>query len=238
LMADEVYQENVYGDAPPFTSFKRALAALRAKGEAGDSDAAALAERVQLVSYHSTTKGFIGECGLRGGYFELQGFDEAIKAQLTKLASICLCSNVIGQITTGLMVRPPRPGDSSYDVYAAERGAILESLARRAQQIATALNALPGISCNAAQGAMYLFPQLTLPAKAVEAAAAKGMPADEFYCLRLLDATGLVVVPGSGFGQVEGTFHLRTTFLPPEGMLTEVLATISDFHRAFMQEFD
>jgi len=34
-------------------------------------------------------------------------------------------------------------------------------------------------------------------------------------------------VPGSGFGQVEGTFHFRTTFLPPEGMLTNVLVTIS-----------
>ena len=28
-------QENVYGDAPKFTSFKKALAMLRAKGEAG-----------------------------------------------------------------------------------------------------------------------------------------------------------------------------------------------------------
>ena len=83
-----------------------------------------------------------------------------------------------------------------------------------------------------------MFPQLSLPAKAVAAAAEKGMPADEFYCLRLIDATGLVVVPGSGFGQVEGTFHFRTTFLPPEGMLTNVLVTISDFHRAFMQEFE
>ena len=54
---------------------------------------------------------------------------------------------------------------------------------------------------------MYLFPQLHLPPKAVEAAQAEGVAADEFYALRLLEATGLVVVPGSGFGQVDGTWH-------------------------------
>ena len=44
--------------------------------------------------------------------------------------------------------------------------------------------------------------QLALPPRAVAAAAAAGTKADEFYCLRLLEATGLVVVPGSGFRQV------------------------------------
>ncbi len=28
--------------------------------------------------------------------------------------------------------------------------------------------------------------------------------------------TGIVVVPGSGFGQEDGTFHFRTTILPKE----------------------
>lgn len=33
---------------------------------------------------------------------------------------------------------------------------------------------------------------------------------------QLLEETGIVTVPGTGFGQEEGTFHLRTTILPPE----------------------
>ena len=44
-------------------------------------------------------------CGLRGGYFELQGFDAEVVAQMLKLRSISLCSNVVGQFATGLMVR-------------------------------------------------------------------------------------------------------------------------------------
>lgn len=38
---------------------------------------------------------------------------------------------------------------------------------------------------------------------------------------QLLEATGIVTVPGSGFGQEEGTFHLRTTILPPEEKIGE-----------------
>ena len=60
------------------------------------------------------------------------------------------------------------------------------------------------------------FPQIRLPPKAIEAAKKLGKAADVFYCLRLLEATGISTVPGSGFGQEEGTFHLRTTILPRE----------------------
>jgi len=237
LMADEVYQENVYGDAPPFYSFKKALSALRECGAAGDAEAAEQAASTQLVSFHSTSKGFIGECGLRGGYFELQNVPLDVRAQLLKLMSINLCSNVVGQFATGLMVRPPVDGQPSFEKYTAEREAILQSLYSRAQRIAAELNTLPGFSCNAAEGAMYLFPSVALTTPMVEAAAAAGMAADEWYCIQLLEATGLVVVPGSGFGQKEGTFHFRTTFLPPEDAITEVLAKLKDFQAGFMQSW-
>lgn len=49
---------------------------------------------------------------------------------------------------------------------------------------------------------MYLFPRLQLPQKAIQAAEAEHAAADAFYARRLLEETGIVVVPGSGFGQV------------------------------------
>lgn len=49
---------------------------------------------------------------------------------------------------------------------------------------------------------MYLFPRIQLPEKAIKAAEAEKRAPDAFYCQRLLNATGLVFVPGSGFGQV------------------------------------
>jgi aspartate/methionine/tyrosine aminotransferase len=49
--------------------------------------------------------------------------------------------------------------------------------------------------------AMYAFPSIELPSGAIEAAKKAGKAPDTFYCLALLQATGIVVVPGSGFGQ-------------------------------------
>lgn len=53
-------------------------------------------------------------------------------------------------------------------------------------------------------GAMYSFPQIRLPPKAIEDAKKAGKVPDVFYCLKLLEATGISTVPGSGFGQKEG----------------------------------
>jgi len=58
LLADEVYQENVYDDNAEFVSCKLAA------HEAGLIDS----NEIELVSFHSTSKGLYGECGLRGGF--------------------------------------------------------------------------------------------------------------------------------------------------------------------------
>jgi alanine transaminase len=81
---------------------------------------------------------------------------------------------------------------------------------------------------------MYLFPTITLPEKAIQAAKEADRKPDEFYCLRLLDATGICVVPGTGFGQKDGTFHFRTTFLAPG---TEWVGRIVEFHQEFMDKY-
>ena len=69
------------------------------------------------------------------------------------------------------------------------------------------------------------------------AAKAAGKAPDVFYCLRLLEATGISTVPGSGFGQAEGTFHLRTTILPREAKMADFCQRFERFHKAFMAEF-
>lgn len=70
------------------------------------------------------------------------------------------------------------------------------------QALEDAFNSLEGVTCNKAEGAMYLFPRLRLPQKAIDAAKSVNTAPDGFYARRLLEATGIVVVPGSGFGQV------------------------------------
>eukprot|EP00439_Symbiodinium_sp_Y106_P006454 s7321_g1.t1 len=66
ILADEVYQANVYAEGKQFHSFKKVLRELQAE------DKRRYAE-TQLISFHSTSKGIIGECGQRGGYMEYVG---------------------------------------------------------------------------------------------------------------------------------------------------------------------
>lgn len=77
-----------------------------------------IANKVELFSFHSVSKGFIGECGRRGGYMELANVDPEVTQQIYKLASISLCPNLDGQIMVDLMVNPPKEGDPSYPTYA------------------------------------------------------------------------------------------------------------------------
>lgn len=157
-----------------------------------------------------------------------------VVGQIYKFVSIQLCPPVVGQCMVELMVNPPREGDPSYELYHKEYMGIYKGLQERANALYDAFRDMEGVTCQSPKGSMYLFPSITLPQKAIEKAKQEGKNPDDFYCLRLLDATGVCLVPGSGFGQKEGTLHFRTTFLAPG---TEWVGRIADFHRKFMDEF-
>ena len=78
-------------------------------------------DAAQLVSFHSTSKGLIGECGQRGGYMEFVGFSSATLAQFNKVAATSLSSNTIGQIFVGLMVCQKSPMSLKRALYCRER---------------------------------------------------------------------------------------------------------------------
>lgn len=84
---------------------------------------------------------------------------------------------------------------------------------------------------------MLLYPFTILTAKAVAAAKANGVEGDAFYCMELLNHTGIVLVPGSGFGQVPGTYHFRSTILPPEDKIADVVKLLGSFHAAFLAKY-
>ncbi|KAJ0578069.1 putative alanine transaminase [Helianthus annuus] len=125
-------------------------------------------------------EGYHDECGKRGGYMEVTGFSSEVRVQFYKVASVNLCSNISGQILASLV------GDESYDPYLCERDGILKSLARRAKTLEDAFNSLEGVSCNKAEGAMYLFPQIELPKKAIKAAEEAKKAADTWLSFGLL----------------------------------------------------
>jgi len=222
LLADEVYQDNLHRrDAHPFHSFKQVVRRLGSP--------------IPLVSFHSISKGVFGECGRRGGYFECCNISPDVRALLYKMVSVGLCPPLSGQVGVDCLVRPPKPGEPSHAQWKRETDAIHASLAHRTQLMAARLNALPGVSCVDSPGALYLYPKLELPPKAIEAAHKLGKEADTLYALELLDQTGICVVPGSGFGQKDGEHHYRLTCLCPG--VEEYVGMLEKFHMQFLQKY-
>ncbi len=216
VIADEVYQENIYNSEDRFHSFAKVAEEKEIK--------------TPIFSLHSTSKGFIGECGFRGGYVELRNISEDVRRVLLKLRSISLCSNTAGQIMLYLMVSPPKPDEESFEQYYKEKKEILGALGRKAKKLANSLDKIDGITCSVPRGAMYLFPKLKLP----ENRNYEGKEADFRFCEALVKEEGIVTVPGSGFGQLPGTHHLRMTILPPEEKIPDILEKFTNCYERFV----
>lgn len=226
LLADEVYQANSWSKERPFISFRRVASAM------GYPD-------IEMFSFHSISKGYTAECGLRGGYLHMStGIDADVKKQIIKMASIRLSNNTVGQVIMDLQCNPPKEGDESYPLFQKESEGIMNSLAKRATYMAQTLNSIPSISCSAADGSLFVFPRINLPAKAIEEATSNNMKPDTFYCMRLLDTTGVCVSSGSIFGQKEGTFHVRLTIMPPEEKVVMVMDKWRQFHEEFLKKYE
>jgi len=92
-----------------------------------------------------------------------------------------------------------------------------EKLRRRRDITYEMLNAIPHVSCVRPTAAFYAFPKLDIDEP------------DSAFVADMIRETGVVVVPGDGFGQRPGTHHLRIVFLPQEEILKEAFARFEDF---------
>lgn len=226
IVADEVYQENVFGPAAAFHSFKKVLY------EMGP----AYSERVQLVSATSISKGISGECGFRAGYIEFVNIDPAVFEVFYILKSFNV-PFVLGALMMEVVLDPPQPGDPSYETFMTEKRTLLHNLAEKARITEEMLNLVPGIHCNPIHGALYAFPRIHIPDRAIRLAQDRGQEPDDFFCHLLLEDTGIILCTGSSFGQSAGTYHFRITLLHPIDELKSILQRISHFYTRFVAEY-
>jgi aspartate aminotransferase len=91
---------------------------------------------------------------------------------------------------------------------------------RRHDVVFELIAALPGVSCVPAKGAFYLFPNVEVALRA------KGLGSDVELCERLLEATGVALVPGSAFG---APGHVRLSFAASLELLEEALRRMHAF---------
>jgi alanine-synthesizing transaminase len=94
---------------------------------------------------------------------------------------------------------------------------MIPQLVERRDAAMTKLREIPDISCVIPQGAFYAFPRIHRDID------------DAAWCRELMRETGVITVPGSGFGQKTGTSHFRIVLLPDVATLEEACAGISRF---------
>lgn len=82
------------------------------------------------------------------------------------------------------------------------------------------IDQIPGISLVKPEGAFYAFASIDVKD-------------DNRFCIELLKETGVVLVPGSGFGQKPNSSHFRFVILPDEKTIEKAFNHISSFLKKY-----
>ncbi len=93
-------------------------------------------------------------------------------------------------------------------------------LKERRDLIVKRLNSLESISTTTPQAAFYILPKIELNER---------WSNDYEFVLDILNETGVVFVPGSGFDPVYGSSHFRSVFLPPPDMISLAMDRLEEF---------
>ncbi|GCB54613.1 MAG: aminotransferase [Rhodococcus erythropolis] len=202
LFADEIYEKIVY-DGRSMTN----LASMTGRD-------------VLCLTYSGLSKAY-RVCGFRAGWLAITGplerassFIEGIKL----LANMRMCANVPAQhaIQTAL------GGRQSIKDLLLPQG----RLTAQRDLAHSTLNSIDGISCQQADGALYLFPKLDVDKF--------GIVDDERFVLDLLESEKILVSHGRAFNWIEPD-HFRLVTLPNTDDLATALERLGNFLSSYSQ---
>jgi len=169
---------------------------------------ASLNPELPVITFNGVSKSYVAP-GFRIGWGIASGKKEKMETFLEALnkllrARLCACTPVMASVKAAL--------DGPQD----HIKALMNKMTIRRDMTWKMLNDIEGITCVKPEGAFYAFPKVDVKD-------------DAEYVKNLILETGVVVVPGSGFGQKPGTQHFRVVFLPEEDILKDAYNKISDF---------
>lgn len=170
---------------------------------------ASLADDVPIVTFGGLSKCYLAP-GWRIGWAIMSGPSGAMKDYIEaihKMTRARLC------ITNPMQhaIAPALEGDQSH-IQAA-----LEKMRRRRDITYERLNAIDGISCVKPQASFYAFPKI------------ENCEDDNKFVADFIRESGVVIVPGSGFGELSASGHFRIVFLPQEEKLEMAYQRLEDF---------
>jgi alanine-synthesizing transaminase len=177
---------------------------------------AALNKDLSCITFSGLSKNYMAP-GWRIGWGVVSGRREIMENYIEAINKL-LRARVSSNHPEQHAIAPALLGDQSH---IAEANKILE---RRRSIMMNTLDGIDGIDLVQPEGAFYAFPSIELEN-------------DTHFVAELIRATGVVVVPGSGFGQKPNTAHFRIVILPPEEVLEKAFELIAEFYTSYKTSY-
>ncbi len=167
---------------------------------------------VPVIGFNGVSKVYLAP-GWRVGYVYFHDEDgelDPILDGMLRQARIRICTNAPSQLAAAAALK-------GTDDHLPE---MRRRLRERRDLIWKRLNEIDSISTALPQAAFYIMPKVEL----------EGRWANDYeFVLDVLDNTGVVFVPGSGFCPVYGAGHFRSVFLPPPETIAEAMDRLEAF---------
>lgn len=177
---------------------------------------ASLNDQVPVITFSGLSKNFLAP-GFRIGWGVVSG-------------NISILADYIEAINKLLRARVSANHPLQYAIPVALDGKqehlkdVIARLERRRKITMDLLATIDGINLVQPEGAFYAFPSIDVED-------------DSHFCSKLLQETGVVLVPGTGFGQKPGSHHFRIVILPPENVLEDAFKIIGDFYKDYKNKY-
>jgi len=171
-----------------------------------------IADDVPVIGFNGVSKVYLAP-GWRVGYAYFHDTDgelDLLYDAMIRQARVRICLNATAQIASATALR----GDGGY------LKETMRKMRERRDLIYKRLNEINSISTMLPEAAFYIMPKIEL----------NGRWKDDFeFVMDVLNNTGVVFVPGSGFGVEYGSGHFRSVFLPPLDMIEEAMNRLEGF---------
>ena len=177
---------------------------------------AALNKDLPCITFSGLSKNYMAP-GWRIGWGVVSGRREVMSNYIEAINKL-LRARVSSNHPEQHAIKIALEGDQSHIVKA---NGILE---RRRDIMMNILAEIDGISLVKPEGAFYAFPSIEVEN-------------DTHFVAELIRSTGVVVVPGLGFGQKPYTSHFRIVILPPEEILKTAFELIGDFYEKYKKGY-
>lgn len=171
-----------------------------------------IAGDVPVVGFNGVSKVYLAP-GWRVGYAYFHDTDgklDPLYDAMIRQARVRICLNATAQIAAATALR----GDGSHLTETMRR------MRERRDLIYKRLNEIDSVSTRLPEAAFYILPKIDLRGRWRD---------DTEFVLDVLNNTGVVFVPGSGFGVEHGSGHFRSVFLPPPDMIADAMDRLEVF---------